>query len=1059
MRKRFFCDAGEAWKRSEASPYLCAHFSHALSLYTKQHETKRARERYRDVSERDHAQQTRASRMPSKAPLGDGEEEEEEEFREISFGYTGGVFYPFERAPFREEEEEEESIFPRAKRPLLSSVSSSRDEGGGFKRIETDGRPIVASVARCPESELVDIERARAKRLIRAQNVSVVKETTNRVNKVTAERDREVNLYRHAICGVPFQCLNAIALVEKEEEQRRARTRRDEAANCLKIFRDGTVVTRDAKGRAVRCYEGVREVIERRNEYQRTFDVQGIEEEEGRGEMKMVASRDFCGVSVSKTNKSGTFRCEFSTPVMNDNDALPTDMRFTNQSACGEFSDCCLRVATEVGTVKTYRPGESSWVKWDTVSLGLENADGVVRQWHGCYEATHPRTMLYCDSNRIQFVDERRPEVLNTRVGGISATIFTSRDERIQCASNVLPGTFLFAVGTRKSVKLYDIRKYSPVDPVFSWKHGMHSSPSSVEVRNDFRRAFDTTRINNNNNNYISILAVSHKTGDAMAFETKGVNNTCSESFTMSALSAGIRLVPQSTDAPWGGFQFYPGETREKAVLPFFAWSEEATGTVYVQNFEDVKTKATEEAAITDCVENSMPLSFGHSRRKIRESFDAHSYGKLKRREPFDISRQLDDEGELLPHIYNGSSKYVAIDAAWKREEEMIAENRNYVEEPEDAAAAAAAAAAFVELGTQMMCKAAAAFDLAKRIKVDDDLRELRKHGKTKMNTDDGLYEARGRGHKFQLNPETGENEMIFGGHMCTCPIIGDDGKQCEFTCWRKNRFEAMKTHLWERHKIKSRLFKELVETGEARKEKNVSGIGRQKTINAPMSYNFLSIVGEEGNSADYPKHVQSKRDERDEYWEAIGKRAKENLEDQNDLRQTVHQIKSIEMEQYQSIDSADVMKRLRNLRENGWGTILVIDDEDKYEDDEEKERIDLLIGNLENRRPRTGTIQKTKRKGFSRLPLSPGAISPPKRNKKKETLEKEKPPSVDVMVKKKNVFPSAALPVNAQPSPLPAARPPKSAEEKKNTNRKKEKKRGKRPKEKNKKKKVAGFL
>ena len=91
--------------------------------------------------------------MPSKAPLGDGEEEEEEEFREISFGYTGGVFYPFERAPFREEEEEEESIFPRAKRPLLSSVSSSRDEGGGFKRIETDGRPIVASVARCPESE------------------------------------------------------------------------------------------------------------------------------------------------------------------------------------------------------------------------------------------------------------------------------------------------------------------------------------------------------------------------------------------------------------------------------------------------------------------------------------------------------------------------------------------------------------------------------------------------------------------------------------------------------------------------------------------------------------------------------------------------------------------------------------------------------------------------------------------------------------------------------------------------------------------------------------------
>ena len=143
------------------------------------------------------------------------------------------------------------------------------------------------------------------------------------------------------------------------------------------------------------------------------------------------------------------------------------------------------------------------------------------------------------------------------------------------------------------------------------------------------------------------------------------------------------------------------------------------------------------------------------------------------------------------------------------------------------------------------------------------------------------------------------------------------------------------------------------------------------------------------------------------------------------------------------------------------WSAKLIMDAKlgRRPQDDEEKKRIDLLIGNLENRRPRTGTIQKTKRKGFSRLPLSPGAISPPKRNKKKETLEKEKPPSVDVMVKKKNVFPSAALPVNAQPSPLPAARPPKSAEEKKNTNRKKEKKRGKMSKEKNKKKKVAGFL
>ena len=1006
---------------------------------------------------------------------------------EVSFGSFGGVTYPHEHAPFDDDFDDDDielerdettptpnngrrrrrrrrrsattttttrlpALFPRPKRDLLTTTS--------FVDVAACGRPVVA--ARPPGRELEDIERARETRMIRHQTWTLVKDANRRKRtekgKLVEERQREENRYRHATMGIPFACVQTLERLEKEEEARRTRTRREDTVNCLKIFSDGTVLTRDAKGRLVTSHEGKREVIETRSEYQRTFDVQAVEEEEGRGEHKMVAARDFCGVSVSKTHNQRTFQCEFSTAVKNDE--LPTDMSFTNQSACGRFSDCCLRVATEVGTVKTYRPGESSWVKWDTVSLGLENADGVVRQWHGCYEATHPRTMLYCDSTRIQFVDERRPEVLNTCVGGSSATVFTSRDERIQCASNVLPGTFLFAVGTRKSVKLYDIRKYSPVDPMFSWKHGMHSSPSSVEVRNDFRRAFDTTRTNNNNNNnnYISILAVSHKTGDAMAFETKGVNNTCSESFTMSALSAGIRLVPQSTDAPWGGFQFYPGETREKDVLPFFAWSEEATGTVYVQNFEDVKTKPTGEAAITDCMENSIPLSFGHSRRKIRESFDAHSYGKLKRREPFDISRQLDDEGELLPHIYNGSSKYVAIDAAWKREEEMIAENRNNVEEPEDAAAAAVSAAAFVELGTQMMRKAAAAFDLAKRIKVDDDLRELRKHGKTKRNTDDGLYEARGRGHKFQLNPETGENEMIFGGHMCTCPIIGDDGKQCEFACWRKNRFEAMKTHLWERHKIKSRLFKELVETGEARKEKNVSGIGRQKTINAPMSYNFLSIVGEEGNSADYPKHVQSKRDERDEYWEAIGRRAKENLEDQNDLRQTVHQIKSIEMEQYQSIDSADVMKRLRKLRENGWGTILVIDDEDKYEDDEEKKRIDLLIDNLENRRPRTGTIQKTKRKGFSRLPLSPGATSPPKRNKKK-TLEKEKPPSVDVMVKKKNMFPSAALPVNAQPSPLPAARPPKSAEEKKNTNRKKEKKRGKMSKEKNKKKKVAGFL
>ncbi len=508
--------------------------------------------------------------------------------REVSFGSIGGVTYPHEHAPFDDDDDDDiielecddettptpnngrrrrrrrrrsattttttrlPALFPRPKRDLLTTTS--------FVDVAACGRPVVA--ARPPERELEDIERARETRMIRHQTWTLVKDANRRKRtekgKLVEERQREENRYRHATMGIPFACVQTIERLEKEEEARRTRTRREDTVNCLKIFSDGTVLTRDAKGRLVTSHEGKREVVETRSEYQRTFDVQAVEEEEGRGEHKMVAARDFCGVSVSKTHDQRTFQCEFSTAVKNDE--LPTDMSFTNQSACGRFSDCCLRVATEVGTVKTYRPGESSWVKWDTVSLGLENADGVVRQWHGCYEATHPRTMLYCDSTRIQFVDERRPEVLNTRVGGSSATVFTSRDERIQCASNVLPGTFLFAVGTRKSVKLYDIRKYSPVDHMFSWKHGMHSSPSSVEVRNDFRRAFDTTRINNNNNsNYISSLAVSHKTGDAMAFETKGVNNTCSESFTMSALSAGIRLVPQSMEAPWGGFQFYPG--------------------------------------------------------------------------------------------------------------------------------------------------------------------------------------------------------------------------------------------------------------------------------------------------------------------------------------------------------------------------------------------------------------------------------------------------------------------------------------------------------------------
>ena len=38
-------------------------------------------------------------------------------------------------------------------------------------------------------------------------------------------------------------------------------------------------------------------MVETRSEYQRTFDVQAMEEEE-EGEHKMVAARDFCGDPV-----------------------------------------------------------------------------------------------------------------------------------------------------------------------------------------------------------------------------------------------------------------------------------------------------------------------------------------------------------------------------------------------------------------------------------------------------------------------------------------------------------------------------------------------------------------------------------------------------------------------------------------------------------------------------------------------------------------------------------------------------------------------------------------
>ena len=986
------------------------------------------------------------------------------EFREISFGYTGGVFYPFERGPFRDfSSSNGESVFPRAKRRLVPShsPSSEANDATTVAVVRAHGRPVV--VSRCPEDEEEDIKSARARRMIRAQNVHSVKET-NRVKreeryKLPDARSREENQFRHVVAGIPVECLRTIERAENEEEMERARTRREDAANCLKIFRDGTVVTRDAKGRAVSVYsDGIREMVERENAYQRTFDVQGIEEEDGRGQMKMVATRDFCGVSVSKTNESGrTFRREFSTTPMidrrNDVAALPTDMSFTNQSACENFADCCLRVATEAGTVQTYRPGERGWVKWDTVSIGV-NSDSaaVVRQWYGCYEATHPRTMLHCNSNRVQVIDERRPEVANTRGAvGTSITAGTSsstRDERIQCASNILTGTFLFAVGTRNSVKLYDVRKYSPIDPVFSWKHGMASSPSSVEVRDDFRMAFDANV--NIDDSYVTILAVANETGDAMAFETKGVNNTQSQSFTMSALSAGVRLVPRSADPPWGGFQFYPGQAREKEILPFFAWSEEATGTVYVQNFEDVETTAKD---VTRGLANSnLPLSFGHMRRKMHESFDAHSHGKVRRREPFDISRQLDEDEELLPYVYNGSSKHVAIDAAWKREEENNAE-----EEDEDA---------YVARGAQMIRKAAEAFDLAKKLKMDEDLRELRKHGKIQTLEDDGWNEVRqgkGQGHVYRLNAETGVNEMIFGGNMSVCPIFDDNGEQCEFACNITNRIEAMRTHLWESHKIKSRPFSELVRAGEAKsRTKILNWNSKQKTITAPMSYNFISLVGEEGDSADYPKHIQSKRDERNEYWETINRRAKENLRDEGVLRQAVNKIKSIEMERYKSIDSADVMKRLRNLRENGWGTTLVIDDEDEDEDDDETRQIELMIGNLDYRRPREGGAARKTKPTLTFPPLSPGEEDLPRKKKKsntKKTEEKVKPPSVNATAKEMQVDLPRAVPVMSQsPFPVPekVSRPKKTfAAEKK-----KEKKRDKKEeKKKKKKKKIAGFL
>ena len=134
--------------------------------------------------------------------------------------------------------------------------------------------------------------------------------------------------------------------------------------------------------------------------------------------------------------------------------------------------------------------------------------------------------------------------------------------------------------------------KYSPVDPVFSWKHGMSSSPLGL-IR-DFRRAFDTNI--NVDDSYVTILAVANATGDAMAFETRGVNNI-------------IKIVYDVCVVRWRSTRpatcgcsvrkFGTGEAERRQTSCRFAWSEEATGTVYVQNFEDQETIVKDAPFVT----------------------------------------------------------------------------------------------------------------------------------------------------------------------------------------------------------------------------------------------------------------------------------------------------------------------------------------------------------------------------------------------------------------------------------------------------------------------------
>ena len=672
-------------------------------------------------------------------------------------------------------------------------------------------------------------------------------------------------------------------------------------------------------------------------------------------------------------------------------------MSFASTSACGKFEDVCLRVANDFGEVKTYRPSESRWSTAKTVSIeeNLHDGDdsaggvGITRQWHGCYEAMHPRTLLYCNASLIQIVDERRPELIGSRgirKEDVGQIIF---NDKIRCASNVHPGTFCFALATDKSVKLYDVRKLCLTDPIFSWKHGMASSPSWVEISSDFRRAFvQKENENNKKSSSLAILAVSNETGDAMTFETQGTNDVGTDPFSLSALSAGVRLVPQFADAPWGGFQFCPGERKEYKhsrnsnsrgkvnYFPYFAWSEEATGNVYVQNLGSVQENKSSEDEDSD----EVPLSFGYARRSINQGSDTHSRGKYKP-QPVDIVRQLDDDHDLLPHLYNGSSKYVAIDAAWKREDEML-ENMEVGEDKDEDYDHF--------INSEIAYKANEALILAKKIKNDQDLREVRLVGKIKKSADlDKHHDAYSRitideasdfptGALQRENKETGEMEVIFDGRIRQCPI-----HECVFKLLKckeaVKQEKLMSEHLWDVHKVQGRSLASLRKTVPRSKQAQEQNrkYGKQKLKTATMSYNYVSVVGND-MIRDYPEHLQSKRDAKEEFWREFDQRASER-ENEDVLKAAVDKTSSIEFERYNMIKSADIMNRLQNLRENGWGIMINDDDEendreainaikfrDDFDDDDfpESQKIETNKKNVMNKKKeKDQERQKTKKK------------------------------------------------------------------------------------------------